>query len=793
MLALPGAALLTVPLAAQAPSTRVALAAWNDSLLRITTVAALHSVAPRSRQSSGAQGDLRLVEYQLRQVELHHDNTVLQLALVRLDLVAAAHRDWPLPEVLMSRTFFALSDSGAPMKLAAGLREGELYEEAAWRHLRDAIDIDPACAEARALALQVLVPEGDRELRSDERHVLARLRSTRHPEASLLLVAGRDFRTQRHYDSALVMFDSAAALGADRGAVDLDRAHTLSALGDSAAAARAYWDGLDHVTPATREAYRYDLAWMMPPDTLAQYDGVPDDSVAPWMRRFWARRDAEAANLPGQRLQEQLRRWTYAFEHFRVAIPWRHTQFNRVEYGFEGLDACVSNDTGLYDLLAREQPSHPNDARHREPLLDHRGLIYLHHGEPVRRVYGPGTAFGSDLLADTMLSAPTSGADLGKPTQDPTDSTLPAYCIRNSRDTRAGWLAGPNEAWLYWIDGSWRVLNFRGSCALGTYSATTLTSYLPVSGFTVGDWLARAGLTPAYHDAAMQIYSYRGFQPLTCVPQVNQAIAVGRTDADVATRTDSHTPYIARPWNAVVQAFALGSGSDGSGEALVTFAIPIDSLTPQQSASGVPNYALTARLVAYDRLSGMTFAIDTVRHFLPPTGGGHHGSLVGWFEFALRPGDWELGVRMNQGVDSIGTYALAPHLRVAAGGALSMSDIVTGTAAGLAWPAPDGSAFPLNVLGAWTAGSNAELYFEVRGLAADAEYRSVVEVRDPADPRKDLVRLEFADHATGPTTTVRKTLGLAQLKPGDFQLVVTVTSGVKTVSREQRILVLKGK
>ncbi len=694
----------------------------------------------------------------------------------------------------MSQAFFALSDSGAPMKLSAGLHEGELYEEAAWRHLRDAIDIDPTGAAARALALTILVPEGDRELRADERDVVARLRSAGAPEAALMVVVGRDFRTRKMYDSALVMFDSAIALGADRGAIDLDRAHALSALGDSAAAARAYWDGLDHVTPATREAYRYDLAWMMPPDSLAPYDSVPGDSLAGWMQRFWARRDAEAANLPGQRLQEQLRRWTYAFEHFRVAIPWRHTQFNhRVEYGFEGMDACIGNDTELYDLLAREEPSHPHDVRHREPLLDHRGLIYLRHGAPVRRVYGPGEGFNADLLADTMLSLPQSGADLGKATQDPTDSALPAYCIRNIRDTQAGWPLGQNEAWLYWIDGSWRVLNFRGSCALGTYAATTLTSYLPVSGYSVGDWLARAELTPAYHDAAMQIFSYRGSQPLTCVPQVTTAITAGRADADVATRTDSHTPYIARPWNAVVQAFALGSGVDGSGEALVTFAIPIDSLAPQQSESGELTYAVTTRMVAYDRRTGQTFAIDTVRHFLRPPAGHRHGSLAGWFEFALGPGDWDLGVRMNQGVDSIGTYAMAPHLRVAGSDTLSMSDIVTGSATGLAWPAPDGSDFPVNALGAWTVGGSAELYFELRGVPAGAEYHSVVEVRDPADARKDMVRLEFADHANRATTTVRKTLGLAQLKPGDYQLVVTVTSGARQVSRAQRILVLPAK
>ena len=460
--------------------------------------------------------------------------------------------------------------------------------------------------------------------------------------------------------------------------------------------------------------------------------------------------------------------------------------FRRIEYGFEGLDYCVKNDSQLYALLAREQPTHPDDARHHEPLLDHRGLIYLHHGSPVRVVYGPGSIFESDTLDATNFA---TDQQLPK-NVIPEQSTIELEMAPLPGEPR---LTGTNESWLYWIDGDWRVLNFRGSSAFGRYAATTLTSYLPVS---VGDWLARGDLTPEYHDAAIQLYEWAmgrlGRQPPTCLDKVRLAIASSRADADVATRTDSDTPLVLHPWNAVISAYALGSGADHSGEGLITFAIPVGALRVTGTLDGQPFYDVVARIVAYERTTGRMFAIDTVRHLAVPRQTSAHAHIAGWFEFALDPGDWQVAVRMGQ-ADSIGAYALAAHVEVDAGTALSLSDVVIGSATGVEWPAPDGGAFPLNVLGAWTPAGAAEVYYEVRGLAASQEYHVVVEVRGVDTKQANVVRVESADRAVGPVTRVRKSLGLGQLKPGAYRVIVSVDAGGHQATRERRILVLKPK
>ena len=375
-----------------------------------------------------------------------------------------------------------LSQEDAPVVASAGLHLGESHVEAAWRHLREALVIEPGFEPARRLALRILVPQGDRQLRPDERAGLAVLLRRPEPEPDALLVWGRALRSRGRNDSALVAFDRALATGGDRSVLNLERARTLRAVDDTAAARVAYWDGLDHVTPAGRQLYRMDLAWMLDPDSLTSFYNAPDDSLPVWMRRFWAERDAAAANLPGERLEEQLRRWVYVFAHFRVEDPWRRNQFhNQIEMLFEGISACVSNDKALYDLMVREQPSLPGDVRHREPLLDHWGLIYMHHGPPVKVAYGVGhpqvadtLSFGtpSDDLSDSAGSA-TAGGGLDAPPPHP------EFDVGKSP-------IGINESWLYWIDGAWRVLNFRGSEAFGSYAATTLSSYLPVGPATIG-------------------------------------------------------------------------------------------------------------------------------------------------------------------------------------------------------------------------------------------------------------------------------------------------------------------
>lgn len=773
---------------AQSAAERVVLARWDDSIAQIRTPADLDRfAAQKSLVSTGTQ-DLRIALVQLRRAALTRARSATELALIRLDAVAHAHSGWPWPEFILARTFSALSDAAVEFKQSAGVEEGELYIDAAMSHLAEALRLDPAMAQARRLAIALLVPEGDREFRAPERAMIHALLSTRDREADALLVAGRDQRARMHHDSALAYFDRAGSAGGDPSRLQLERARTLNALGDSVGAAAAYWRGAATMTPIGREMYRHDLAWILAPDSLERFDRVPPDSVEAWLRDFWIRRDAAAANYLGERLQEHLHRWNYAFAHFRVDRPWRLNDQNRVEYGFEGFDPCVGSDSAIYELLNREQPAHPDDSRHREPLLDHRGLIYLHHGAPHRVVYMPHMA---EEPAGFALTNPPPAPLLARFDQGKIPSPQ-LDCIPDPRIPVSA--SGPNESWLYWFGGRWRVMNFRGSCALGVLAPTTLTSYLPVAGDSASApaWAARSDLTPEYAAAADDILFRQPRMSPSCRDHVVPMIQLSRVDADVATRSDSDTPFVPRPWNAVVQAFGLGSGADRSGEALVTFAIPLDSLHSTRAADGTRTYDIAARIVGYDHVTGRTFETDTLRRIPAPRDFvGVKGHLSAWFELALDPGDWQIAVRLRQPGDSIGAYSLLSHVKIDATARLMLSDLVTGAANGSAWTAPDGAVFPVAVLGAWPAGAAAELYYEVRGLNRGDEYRTAISVKPVDEKLKDVVNIETTDRATGSVSTVRKSLGLAQLKPGSYRIVVTISHGADTATRTRELIIVK--
>jgi hypothetical protein len=773
---------------AQSPAERITLSSWDDALARCQTLTAVNQLDTHPAPISTAMNDLHTVLLQLRRAAVTGDRQLQELALIRLDAVAAAHRHWAWPEYLLARTFYEMNDSGTVLKVSAGVVEGEEYFDAAMRHLDAALTIDPGMAVARSLALANLVPEGDRELHGPERSVVRMLLKRANPEADAFLVAGRDARTRMQYDSALGLFHRGLAAGGDLNRLALEEARTLQALGDSAGSARAYWHGVERLSPTGRESYRHDLAWILAPDSLAVFDAVPGDSVATWLRDFWTRRDAAAANEPGERLQEHFRRWNYAFAHFRVDRPWRLNEFRRVELQFEGFDPCVASDSELYDLLNREQPIHPGDPRHREPLLDHRGLIYIHHGAPYRVVYNPHTAPEPPGFALTNPPLPAAVAifDDGKvPEPTGADGCIP--------DTVPVGATGPNESWLYWFGGSWRVMNFRGSCALGLLAPTTLTSYLPVNS-SAKAWSARADLTPEYAAAAEDLLypKQRAIRP-SCWDHVLPMIRVSRADADVATRSDSDTPFVPHVWDAVLQAFALGAEVDHSGEALLTFAIPFDSLHPTHRPDGATSYVVATRVVGYDLRSGRTFTVDSTRTFAAPrNGAGALGHLSGIFEFALDGGDWQIAVRMRQPGDSIGAYALIAPVHIDGHASLMLSDLALGESNGLAWTAPDGAPFPIAVLGAWRQGGSAELYYEVRGVPAGAEYQSVISVTsDESTAKIPAIRLSSTELGGGAVSTVRKSLGLAQLKPGSYHLTVTVTRAGSMATRSRELLVVK--
>ncbi|HET9133946.1 MAG TPA: hypothetical protein VFN90_06565, partial [Gemmatimonadales bacterium] len=635
-------------------------------------------------------------------------------------------------------------------------RSGETHLEATRRHLAASLDADPEFAPSLDLFESLLFAAGDRTLPEIERAILARAVARAAARPHLLVVHARALRTAQRHADALAMLDRAAARGADRSVIALERARTLTGLGDSTAAASEYWRGLTPTTGVGRALYRQDLGWILRDDSLATFDAVPDDSVSVWLVRFWAQRDAAAAEQPGARLRAHLRRWVEAHQYFRVPSPERRNFYTRF-WGIAGGTDCIASATALVDSLPLRAPEFPGDQRAHEPLLDHRGWLWIRHGAPVARTTVPSPA--ADALPEAL-------ADLG---------------IVPGDEDRAQSVA--IESWVYWVDGRWRAFHLGGSAVFGSHAPTTLRSYLPLS---QGPWLALAEILPSYLKAALFLNpDVRRLIPNSCYAEIQTPVATMREDAHVAITTDSDSPRWRRPWNAAIQSFAIGAGTAPS-RALVTFAIPARSLLGDTLPDGRLAYRLQFRGVAFRGRDGQRVTWDTTRTFVTrPLAA--DANLSGLFEWPLPPGTWQLAVRTWQAGDSSGAYALRPALAIPDTAGLALSDLVTGEIGGLPWAG--GGMFPLNTRGAYPVGGELQLWFEVYGLAAGTPFRSRFELTPIAGGAKGRAVVSAQEVSDGPVTALRRTLGLADLAPGTYRLAVTVEAGAAVARREQPIVI----
>jgi len=737
----------TTVLPAQDRSADSALMAWDSVLASVTDVAALPTVS----QAPEGDGHLRTVAralLSLRRGELRQRRADLAEALRQSTLASKLRRKSAWGSVVSARALTALSFQGVPPGTVEGQFDGESYHDAIWRHYHEAFAREEVFPPALRNILILLVAAGDRELHDTQRSLLADILRADPDEPEALLVHGRDLRSRGANDSALAAFDRALTRG-DSSLLDLERARALRALGDTVAAELAYWRGAASLTPRGRTAYRYDLEWILEDDELARFDGTPDDSVSAWLARLWAARDADAAAARGSRVSEHLRRWVVAHRAYRAFKPWRRTMFAGLELSYEPIILCVGNNTALRKQLNGLQPKYPGDLRNREVLLDHRGLIYLRHGEPLQRIGGPSGPEDAD----------------GRVTDRSQDDT-----------------------WLYWIEGEWRVLHFSGSKAFGMHAPTTLRSYLPTE--NVGDYLSIGRFLPAYLGVAAQV-QLASIVPKECRRGVPALLANTQRGALLAASSESNNPPIRRPWNAVVQAFSLGHASSNDGRALVTFAIPRRALATTDHDSTRASAGVRFRIVAFDAERGARVELDSARRFLVPRAASAADHLSGWFELPLPAGRWQVAVRMDQGVDSVGAFALVRGLHIAAGEPLAMSDVITGLIGSRPlWPG-DGEGFPLGVLGAWPAGSTLELYYEVRGMAAGEDYQVELEVRSTASGSRDVVTSRSTQQATGPFTRVRQSLALGRLAPGSYRVTVKLTRGRETVVRDRPFLIVR--
>ena len=771
---------------AQAPADRSALLAYADSLAAVTTVDQVRDL--EAARVGGTLGLIRSGLAALRRGELGQDRGPYDQAIQLLERAIDGEGRWPYPWFALGVTQMASYRRAFVVKATNYSPAGASYREAALRSFARAIANDSTFVPAADALAGITLSLGHRLLPKMLAEPLRRVEFVPGTAPQVHLAAANVAFGNQEYERTLEILGDYLRRGGDRGVAGVEQARTLSALKRPEEAAAAYLAGLTGLTETGRLAYREDLGWVAGQDEIDVLDTLALTAVPAWVGQFWRERDALNLRAPNERLIEHLRRWVYAHENF---LSHRPDDVPANAEGFGPQDQSSLFEVGaIAEVMTEVAGGIPAFRTYRRTQweLDDRGVMYLRHGEPTKRV--------------SSVAGP------------------------------------PNESWAYDLPEGRRVFHFLGSRALGTQSATTLTASLPLD----ADMLdARADLDSRYALLADRIQRLeaqaRTNQSLNAAlareagleastpgstvistginaQSVNNAIAnqsMTRLGADVlwreaarnrgaiaaAVATDGYPQHYKTSLDAIVQVYGVGFGKGETQRILTVFAVPGTRLVPRRRPDGGPGvlYPINFRVIALDRGTGVIRQLDTTRTFLAPDTLRGDQHLSGLLELAVPAGAYQVRALVSQPGQEAGTGVGRDSVRIPADPRdMILSDLILGrTESGLAW-SYGGEKIPLNPLNAVPKGNGVELFYEVGGLVAGQKYTVTSTVRKAEDKptARPQLQVGFDFTASASYERVSRGLGLANLKPGAYVLSVAVAeqgSG-RQVRRERALNVL---
>ncbi|HEU4569070.1 MAG TPA: hypothetical protein VFS07_00685 [Gemmatimonadales bacterium] len=751
-LALPGALLLlATPLAAQQ------LARQDLALLDVT------------RGEAAVRRELALGKDALERATGTNDWALYREAVRHFEQAALDDPGAAEPWFGLALTRLALYETGANPVFSPTQPPGQDTREAWARDIRSALVRQPDHLGALTSLTHVVLPQGDRSQPDWLREVIEAAPAVPGAPNDLQLVRGRLLRQEARYPDALAALDAYVAGGGDPSVAAYERARALAGAGDLAAAAAAYDAGLAALTPAGRDAYLRDLAWITEPAELAPLERITDPAAtARAIARFWSARDAADVRGEGERLREHLRRWAVAERRYRVQDPERRTLFHEP---WAPIAPCVPRDSFSLSQAGTREGVDPLDPRRAERILDDRGLMYLRHGEPLRVVWTSGAGDRAQEEAAKVTRAELEASGIPR---DLVEAEL------GLRQRTGDLLGGTNtaEVWTYFIDGRVRSFLFTGSRWLGNFAPTTLSANTGSGELA----LLRAQVDPRYYTVWSRYENpFPPKVPVECLPSVQRMARVAREDLVAGGSSDDAPLVFPVPALPSVQVAAVGDAAQDAGRAAVAWAIPGDHLVPARTEHGVV-YPLRWRLTAVDSAGDVHRAEGELQ--LAAQDSLVAGQfLSGTLELPLPAGAWQVGVAFWQPDERHGGAVQVKEVRLATG-AVTLSDLLLGREEELVrW-----NGVPVNPLNTWRRDGTMQVYAELRGVPAGAEYRAAIEVRQLDHARgRPLVSVTSQARSDGAVTLFRRTLDLGRLRPGTYRLTLRVTAPGGTELARERV------
>lgn len=554
------------------------------------------------------------------------------------------------------------------------------------------------------------------------------------------------------------------------------RARALLTAGDPSGLV-AYFASAHSDNPEVVAAHLADLRWVFTPADSAEFTRLRNVERAGWLRRYWDRRDALAVREPGERVMEHYRRLDYARAHFRLpAGPRQYDSWDRVRTG------------------ATE--------------FDDRGVIYIRHGPPTRQA-GYESEGAALMGASGLNMLPNVSWQYARPEGDLV-FTFRA-CATLAPGGRGQALAGkpcPEPRDYRLVESPLDLFNTNPELAIRTgqlrLQPPRLDENLPLpAGFApraaampsvqylnLGQefaLLSRSRLSTLYA-------SLLGADEYTAPGLASDVREEGKRLVSTGLATDSYEREYPRGLEARVEVVAAGRVGDAELVHL-TWALRGRSLRYAFRSS---RYMLPVRLRAAvtDSAGNVAATLDTLTTYR--TNGPVPGdeSAVGRAVLRLPPGRYDVRVQLeNDPLDAPpgGTRTAPLPVTTAPATGFGLSDVVLGTrSVRLVWAAAAEDSAWFNPTGAYVAEEGMELYYEVHGLEAGAEYQTELTITRRAGgvgglfgKKGPAIRLKFTDRSAGPLTRVTRSVDISRLQAGRYDLQVTV-KGAGTSRSESR-------
>ncbi len=491
-----------------------------------------------------------------------------------------------------------------------------------------------------------------------------------------------------------------------------------------------WYRGLAIADAGAMADYLTDIGPVLPDSVFRKLDVATLGERVSILRGFWMLRDNDELHRPGERLREHYRRLDHARRNFRLVTPNRQ-----------------------FDIAERYRSG--------QTEFDDRGIIYIRHGAPDQRA---------------------------------------AYNIPGVE---------PNETWRYRRDGADLVFHFVARQdvqdfrlvesvfdVLGFAATVTLrdgSDSLLQSDRVNGLLRSREGIDPIY---SRLLGAGRGGSA-----QLQTAErTLGRVSIAQGTSSDSWRPTFADALPARIETVAVGQDARGPSLQLA-FAVAGSALRGKPTPDGFV-YLIRMRAVVLAADGRMVASIDTTRAFVTRSEVPAREHLLGHAALSVPAGD--LTVRVALETEDAGMVTSRDPIHVAgnSGTGIGLSDLAIGSrTVQLPWITASGDTAWANPLATFPSALPLQLYFEVTGLPRGTPYRIDITMARPRGGsvfkrifggNGAAIKLGFDGTHPGGIAAVARTLSLAEIKPGEYVLEVTVTDREgRAATRRRNVNVLR--